>query len=370
MFQEVSRLIIGGGIFGCYAGLILADQGYDVLILEQDSKIMGRASAINQARLHTGLHYPRSLTTASESLKYYEKFREKFPAAIRDFQQVYAVAANNSKTTGDQFAIFTGRLKTTAIEVDPNRWFRKGKISRAFQVLEPTFDIDILRAQMLTELNEKSGIEISLESRLINLERSGNGYIATLHDGRTVKAEGIVIATYSGTNSTRNLLGLSPLGIKYELAEVLIGSVAAEYQELGFTIMDGPFWSLMPFGDSKKSSLTNVGLTPRLKTELDPSFRCQTKVNHCGPTRLSECNSCVSRPNSGALHQIQQMSAFLHEQDVFEYEKSLVTIKAVLSATEIDDSRPTLIIKESNEKVWTVFSGKVSTIFDLEWGLT
>jgi hypothetical protein len=56
----------------------------------------------------------------------------------------------------------------------------------------------------------------------------------------------------------------------------------------------------------------------------------------------------------------------MKNQDFFTPTKSLLTVKSTLSTTEVDDARPTLIVKEPDSKTWTVFSGKVSTLFDLE----
>jgi hypothetical protein len=60
------------------------------------------------------------------------------------------------------------------------------------------------------------------------------------------------------------------------------------------------------------------------------------------------------------------MKLFLRNQDFFTPTKSLMTVKSTLNTTDVDDARPTLIHKESDSKTWTVFSGKVSTLFDLE----
>jgi hypothetical protein len=64
------------------------------------------------------------------------------------------------------------------------------------------------------------------------------------------------------------------------------------------------------------------------------------------------------------------MRLFLKNQDFFTPLKSLMTVKSTLDSTEVDDARPTLIQKEPDSKTWTVFSGKVSTLFDLEGALT
>ena len=65
--------------------MVLAELGHSVVIIEQESELMKRASFNNQARLHTGLHYPRSLLTAQESLTGYHKFRKRYGEAVSDF---------------------------------------------------------------------------------------------------------------------------------------------------------------------------------------------------------------------------------------------------------------------------------------------
>jgi len=76
------------------------------------------------------------------------------------------------------------------------------------------------------------------------------------------------------------------------------------------------------------------------------------------------------RPVSSVSHQVQQMSYFLKNRSFFTPTESLLTVKAILSTSEVDDARPTLIQKEKTNNVWTLISGKVSTLFDLEENLS
>jgi len=70
------NLIIGGGIFGCYAALYLANQGEEVVVFEKEAKLFKKASLVNQARLHSGYHYPRSVATAQMSDAHKNRFSE------------------------------------------------------------------------------------------------------------------------------------------------------------------------------------------------------------------------------------------------------------------------------------------------------
>lgn len=339
------------------------------MLVEQDPRLLSRASYVNQARLHTGLHYPRSLLTASEALSYYRVFRERYAPAIRDFTQIYAVSAHNSKTSGSDFAAFIPRLGVVADEIDPQRWFHPGMIERAFHVEEPSFDARVLRQLMTEQLQARPNIEVRLETTVVSGHGVDEGFLLRFDDGSVVETEGVVIAAYSGTNAVREALRLQPLPLMFELAEVILGDVGPDLANLGFTVMDGPFWSLMPFGHTEYVSLTSVGLTPLRRYGNQPVFDCQQGRSGCSPLRLADCSTCPVRPTSSASHQQRQMSLFLRQADQFIARSSLLTVKAVLSSTEVDDARPTIVKKEEDHNVWTVFSGKVSTLFDLEQGL-
>ena len=56
----------------------------------------------------------------------------------------------------------------------------------------------------------------------------------------------------------------------------------------------------------------------------------------------------------------------LKDTSAFEYVSSMWTVKTLLSTTEVDDARPTFVQREDSTPIWTVFSGKISTVLDLE----
>ena len=67
MKQNYDKIIIGAGLYGLYAARFCALKEERVLVLEYDEAPFQRATYINQARVHMGYHYPRSLTTAVKS---------------------------------------------------------------------------------------------------------------------------------------------------------------------------------------------------------------------------------------------------------------------------------------------------------------
>ena len=76
------RIIIGAGLYGLYAALFCARWKEKVIVLECDSEAFGRATYINQARVHQGYHYPRSLSTAEKSAGYFARFNHDFAFCI------------------------------------------------------------------------------------------------------------------------------------------------------------------------------------------------------------------------------------------------------------------------------------------------
>ena len=368
--KNFSRVVVGAGIFGIFASIVLAKRGHTVLLLEQDSGVMSRASLVNQARLHIGLHYPRSLVTAMESFANYNKFLNRFPNSVNNFKQIYAISKYNSKTSGVDFRNFIERLGVSYQEIDCSQYFNNGTITNAFEVVEPTFDSGALAKELMKEIQDNSSIELKLNTALVSGEFEGGCWSLKLSDGSAVDTEGVVIAAYAGTNGIRKSLGLSLLPLNFEITEVNLGRVTSDMAGIGFTVMDGPFWSLMPFGNSSKASLTSVGLTPLRRAKGLPIFECQSKRNGCSSSQLANCTTCRVRPVSSVSHQVQQMSYFLKNRSFFTPTESLLTVKAILSTSEVDDARPTLIQKEKTNNVWTLVSGKVSTLFDLEENLS
>ena len=79
---SVDAIVIGAGIFGVSAAIALSESGRSCIILDSHREILSGASAKNQNRLHTGLHYPRDSETAMQSAQGVERFLSKYSSAI------------------------------------------------------------------------------------------------------------------------------------------------------------------------------------------------------------------------------------------------------------------------------------------------
>jgi hypothetical protein len=337
--------------------------------LDCDAAPFLRGSYINQARVHNGYHYPRSYSTAVKSAKYFDRFVDDFNDCILfGFDQIYAVAAHYSWTNGRQFAKFCRNVNVCCDEItDTGQYFNPNAIDKVFHTHEFTFDAKLIGEKMHKEAAEL-GVVFVFGAKITDISVNGGDYHAALESGESFSAPWVLNAAYAGINAIHKLADFEPLNIKYELCEVILCSVSDNVKKVGLTVMDGPFFSLMPFGKSEYHSLTTVSRTPHI-TSYDalPAFPCQANNPDCSPERMQNCNDCPYQPPTAFVEMKQTAKKYLNPNIEIEYVKSLFTLKPILKASEIDDSRPTLIRQYSdNPCFYSVFSGKINTIYDLD----
>ena len=133
--------------------------------------------------------------------------------------------------------------------------------------------------------------------------------------------------------------------------------------------MDGPFFSIMPFGKTGLHSLTSVTFTPHTTSyDAVPTFACQKKSeNICSVSHLGNCNECPGKPETAFPYMANLARKYLREEYQFTYRQSLFSMKPILMSSEIDDSRPTVVrVYSENPTFVGVLSGKINTVYDLD----
>jgi glycine/D-amino acid oxidase-like deaminating enzyme len=367
--RVVDRIVVGAGIFGLYSAAILVRRGLRVAVIDVEPGPMLRASLVNQARIHNGYHYPRSLFTARRSAHYYDRFATDFPEAVNGhFAKIYAIAAAGSFTDAEGFAKFCAEVGIRAEEVDADRWFRPGAVEAAFETDEYSFDAAVVRRSLLERIRAHGGVDWHLGRSPLAVEQDAGNWVVHLDDGAVIEAPAAINATYAGTNHVLELFGIEVFPIKYELCEVLLVAPPPALAGVGITVMDGPFFSVMPFGHTGTHTLTAVDHTPRATSRAElPTFPCQQHNPACTPEVLDNCALCPVRPGSAWVEMRQLAASYLTEGDRIRFADSLMAVKAILQATEVDDGRPTLIVEHrSSPSLTSILSGKVNTLYDLE----
>ncbi len=369
MSKIYDKLIIGAGIYGLYAAQYCAQQGENVAVLEREDGAFKRATYINQARVHMGYHYPRSYSTAKKSANYFERFVRDFGFCIADeFKQIYATSAQYSWTNAASFKKFCSDADIPCEEIPAEKYFNPGLCDGAFLTREYAYDAMILRDHFLSELKKHSNVEIFYSTPATDIEKRGEEWVVRSGD-RSFSSRFVLNATYASTNQIQKLCSFEPFGIKYELCEIILCHVCDELRDVGLTVMDGPFFSIMPFGKTGMHSLTSVTFTPHV-TSYDrlPTFSCQGRSEGlCSPDSLYNCNDCPGKPATAYPYMRKLATKYMRPELEFSYEKSLFSMKPILKASEVDDSRPTVIRQMSDEpRFFSVLSGKINTIYDLD----
>ena len=369
MFKEYDYIIIGAGIYGLYAAKLLVKNKLKIAVIEDDSESFQRASYINQARVHNGYHYPRSYSTALKTAEYFNRFVKDFNFAINSkFKQIYAISKKFSFTTGNQFQEFCSKVNIPCIEVNPKEYFNTTMVDKVFETTEYAFDPLKIRDYFIEEFKTFRNINVFYNSKLIDVESKNGQYLLKLKNGDIFITPAVLNATYASINQIIDIFHFEMFEIKYEIAEIILCNVTDNIKNVGITVMDGPFFSLMPFGFSNLHSLTSVTFTPHLTSyNRLPHFNCQ-KINQlCLPSSLENCNLCPARPKTAWPYMHQLAKKYLIPSIQVNYKKSLFSIKPILMASELDDSRPTIIKKFSENPTFiSVLSGKINTIFDLD----
>ena len=370
MREKCDKIIIGAGLYGLYAALHCGVKNQRIIVLECDQGPFRRATYINQARVHQGYHYPRSISTAMKSAGYFERFHQEFAFCInREFEKVYATSAQYSWSDGRQFRKFCEAAGIPCEEVYPEEYFKKGMCDGAFITREYTYDAMMLKAYYLDRLSQLANVRLLFDQNITAIENDGDAYICRLSSGQEYAAPYVLNAAYAGTNQILELVGFEKFKIKYELCEIILCDADERLKKCGITVMDGPFFSIMPFGKTGLHSLTSVTFTPHTTCyEELPVFPCQeASIGSCSRRHLGNCNDCAARPDSAFPYMEKLAKKYLRDDLGFAYRSSLFSMKPILMSSEVDDSRPTVIRTYTRKPTFVgVLSGKINTVYDLD----
>ena len=220
--------VAGAGIYGSYAAIRLAESGHAVDLFDPLG-VLRAASDINQFRIHSGYHYPRSTETIQEILQARAEFISVFPDAIvRKSRHYYAIPHEGSLTPPDAYEEIMARHHLPLRRCQPE-WMDFGFIDRCYEVGENVYDPQTL-----------PGI---LEARICSLKIKFHNrpFVPSLRD----RYDFVVYATY-GLGPSR---GMFPCA-KYQVAEKILVEMPPSLQRLALVVVDGPFTAFDPYGNS------------------------------------------------------------------------------------------------------------------------
>jgi hypothetical protein len=245
--SDYDVIVVGAGLFGLTAALRLA-QRYEVLVLEEQADVLLGASYVNQNRLHSGFHYPKSLETALEAIDAYESFESRFRAALRPHENYYAVAAEGSETSPGEYGDFLAELHAArGLEYElcpaPPWVVRPKQIAAAYRVYEPVIDMTLVRDDLKRELAEAPSITVRTGAKALAVGW-GEPFSVRLADG-VLSARAVVNTAYGNLNWHRH-----PASPRLEVQLVEMVELRSDERIPGITLVDGPFCAILPLGFS------------------------------------------------------------------------------------------------------------------------
>ncbi len=223
--------VAGAGIYGSTVAIRLAERGHDVTLFDPLG-ILRAATAINQFRIHSGYHYPRSAETISETLEARTEFMNAFgPAIVRNTKHYYAIPKEGSQTSPELFEKVMAQYRLVCESCRPE-WMDFGFIDRCYEVDEQTYDPETLRELVAGQLK---ALRVPLEESAFEAE-SRNDY------------DFVVYACY-GLGPSRGLFKIA----KYQVAEKILIELPESLRGISLVVVDGPFTAFDPYGNSSRA---------------------------------------------------------------------------------------------------------------------
>lgn len=354
---EYDAIVIGGGFYGCSLALFLAKRYRSVAILEKEDDLLTRSSYVNQARVHGGYHYPRSFTTALRSLINMPRFLLDFRDCIDDsFKMIYAIARQDTKSNAFQFRKFCERIGAPISPASSaiKQLFDYKMIEDVFMVQEYAFDASRLRAKMQQRL-EEAKVDVRLSQQVLKMAAVDGGLKLNLESGFEVFARQVYNCTYSQINHLLESSELPALPMKHEITEVALVQLPDELQGYGVTVMDGPFFSSMPFPARDAYSFTHVRYTPH-ENWVDSESSISDPHKYLQSLNLQ----------SNFAFMLKDAQRYMPILAHTKYLSSLYEVKTVLVQNEQDDGRPILLRSNYGLNGLTiVMGGKIDNIYDV-----
>jgi FAD dependent oxidoreductase len=237
--------VVGAGIYGAYSAIRLAEAGHTVELFDPLG-VLRAASDINQFRIHSGYHYPRSPETIEETLQTRSDFIDNFgPAVVRSTKHYYAIPKEGSLTSPDAYEAIMARHGLPLRRCKPD-WMDFGFIDRCYEVDENIYD-----PQALREL-----LEASIGALRVVFRQES--YVPDLRKNYDF----VIYASY-GLGPSRGMFSAA----KYQVAEKILIEMPPALRGIALVVVDGPFTAFDPYGNSPFSQFGSAKNTNHWTTK-------------------------------------------------------------------------------------------------------
>jgi len=347
-----------------YLSEYFALQGHEVILIEKEDDFMQRASYVNQARVHNGYHYPRSILTALRSRVSLPRFYDEFKECIDDtFYKYYMISRLQSKVSAKQFEKFCHRIGAVCEPAPPKitDLVDSNYIESVFTTKEFAFDSNKLKKLMLDRI-EDAGVTYKLNHKINSVTSKNNKLLVQVSsvnessEMETIEVNEVFNCSYAMINKILSDSSLEIIPLKHELTEMALVTVPDELKNSGITVMDGPFFSVMPFPARGLHSFSHVRYTPHYEWHDKDKDNYRDAHKH-----FDEINK-----RSAFKYMIQDAKRYMPILSECKYEDSIWEVKTILPRSESNDSRPILFKPNHGLKGFhTIMGGKIDNVYDV-----
>ena len=354
--------IVGAGIFGLQLAIELNDLGYKVEVFESQERIISGSTSKSLLRIHKGLHYPRHLPTAQQSLRNYYSFVERFAGAVNtNFNNYYLLADKGSKVSLKEMHQFLGKLKSDAELIEIGELEKLGinpnGISLAVRNQEGVVDLDALRELFARELDCRQ-IKINLNCKVREVIQVTSKWKLLGQDNEMGLFDILVFATYGNRPILTGLNSVRPKLMEYHRTLTL--EVKLNIEKIGVTIIDGDFLTVLPKGFS--NSYLIYGPNP---SRLEVQAGTEVPESWLTPDWAENNSVRISEASFTLMNRVKQI---LPESTPVISGKPLIGIRPVGVNLQSTDARESNVI-ELCHNLFEIHSGKIDHCLEISRNL-
>lgn len=260
--------IIGGGIFGTTAGIILGKK-FDVTIFERHREIMQEASKMNQYRHHSGHHYPRSSETIEQIQECKGMFEKMYKKAIMKFPSYTCISRVETKTSPEEFEDVCKKYNLKCKREFPDGdILDRSSVHSCYKTDELAYNYEILRSEVLKKISKSPRVKLKVGHSITNakLLKDGRKEITLKYKGKVKKEtfDFVINTTYANYNTFISWLGFPLRQLEYRFKEVVVVRIP-NMKKLAITVMDGPFATIVPMSEKDMFTFGDVPLSVHRK---------------------------------------------------------------------------------------------------------
>lgn len=325
-------IILGGGWYGNFIGLLFKMLGIEFIILEKENDIFTKSSSKNQNRLHQGYHYPRSQSTRDECIIGYKMFTRLFKFMICNVENNYYLLEKDGNISYDDYI----KLYTDYESVD--------------NINNLNIKLNMENIEGIIKCNEKlinHNIaysffkKILIDNTILNYDKNKLLLDELIYDN--IKYDYLINCTY-GTF-------MNDIAINQQEYELCISFIYNGNINCALTLMDGPFFSIYPYmtdDKSNKYTLTDVQHTPITKSN---------NFNDILSYNIDE----QTITNTKLKMETKVKKYLVNFDELLQYESCNISYKCKFKNN--DDDRSVKFYK--NDKIYSFIGGKITGIFGM-----